>query len=164
MTHLLPLLPLFYFLFFCCFTRSCFNCHPWQINCPPPFSCDPLRSLNTAPFFCILSCFILSPPFSLQLSFIVPRLFSLRLFFTRLSFFLSLSPSFFRCGPCGTGEALHPEAATVLCSFRLPVRPFEWPEMEGSEAGGSERNGGVHYPQQECHHRAHLPGGGSHGQ
>lgn len=27
----------------------------------------------------------------------------------------------FRCGPRGAREALHPEATTVLCSFRLPV-------------------------------------------
>lgn len=36
--------------------------------------------------------------------------------------------------------------------------------MEGSEAGSAERNGGVHHPQQERHHRAHLPRGGAHGQ
>lgn len=68
-----------------------------------------------------------------------------------------------RCGSGGAGEALHPEAATVLRSLRLPVRPAQRPEMEGSEAGGAERNGGVHHPQQECHHRAHLPRGGAHG-
>lgn len=69
----------------------------------------------------------------------------------------------FRCGSGGAGEALHPEAAAVLRSLRLPVRPAQRPEMEGSEAGGAERNGGVHHPQQECHHRAHLPRGGAHG-
>lgn len=36
--------------------------------------------------------------------------------------------------------------------------------MEGGETGGAERDGGVHHPQQECHHRTHLPRGGSHGQ
>lgn len=36
--------------------------------------------------------------------------------------------------------------------------------MEGSEAGSAERDGGVHHPQQECHHRAHLPRSGAHGQ
>lgn len=75
---------------------------------------------------------------------------------------LSLS-RLFRCGSGGAGEALHPEAAAVLRSLRLPVRPAQRPEMEGSEAGGAERNGGVHHPQQECHHRAHLPRGGAHG-
>lgn len=75
---------------------------------------------------------------------------------------LSLS-RLFRCGSGRAGEALHPEAAAVLRSLRLPVRPAQRPEMEGSEAGGAERNGGVHHPQQECHHRAHLPRGGAHG-
>lgn len=36
--------------------------------------------------------------------------------------------------------------------------------MEGGEAGGVERDGGVHHPQQERHHRAHLPRGGAHGE
>lgn len=36
--------------------------------------------------------------------------------------------------------------------------------MEGSEAGSAERDGGVHHPQQECHHGAHLPRSGAHGQ
>lgn len=36
--------------------------------------------------------------------------------------------------------------------------------MEGSEAGGAERDGGVHHPQQKRHHRTHLPRGGSYGQ
>lgn len=36
--------------------------------------------------------------------------------------------------------------------------------MEGGETGGTKRDGGVHHPQQERHHRTHLPRGGSHGQ
>lgn len=36
--------------------------------------------------------------------------------------------------------------------------------MEGGETGGTERDGGVHHPQQERHHRTYLPRGGSHGQ
>lgn len=69
-----------------------------------------------------------------------------------------------RCGSSRTGEAVHPEAAAVLRPLRLPLWPPEWPEMEGGEAGGPERDGRVHHPQQERHHGAHLPGGGAHGQ
>ena len=36
--------------------------------------------------------------------------------------------------------------------------------MEGSEAGGAERDGGVHHAQPQRHHRAHLPRGGAHGE
>ena len=64
----------------------------------------------------------------------------------------------------GAGEALHPEAASVLRPVRLCLGPAERPEMEGGEAGGAQRDGGVHHPQQECYHRAHLPRGGAHGQ
>ena len=85
------------------------------------------------------------------------------------SLFSSLYPVFsplclLRCRSCWAGEALHPEATTVLRSLWLPVRPAEWPEMERSEACSAERDGGVHHPQQECNHRAHLPRGGAHGQ
>lgn len=69
-----------------------------------------------------------------------------------------------RCSPCRAGEALYPEVATVLCTLRFCVGPTERPEMEGGETGGAERDGGVHHSQQECHHRTHLPRGGSHGE
>ena len=69
-----------------------------------------------------------------------------------------------RCSPGRAGEALPPEAAAVLRPLRLPVRPVERPKMEGSEACGAQRDGGVHHAQQERHHRAHLPGGGAHGE
>lgn len=82
------------------------------------------------------------------------------MYFSTLTFLLV----FPRCPPRGRGEALHPEAASVLRPLRLHLRPSERPEMEGGEAGGAERDGGVHHPQQERHHRAHLPGGGSYGQ
>ena len=136
-----------------------FNCHPWQSNrlllslLTPHSSSHILNSLISSPL-----CSIVTP------SFICPWSLSLFLISSlhKPHIFPSLCPV--RCGPRRAGEALHPEATTVLRSFRLPVRPAERPEMEGSEAGGAERDGGVHHPQQECHHRAHLPGGGAHGQ
>ena len=36
--------------------------------------------------------------------------------------------------------------------------------MEGGEACGAERDGRVHHPQQERHHRARQPRGGAHGE
>lgn len=36
--------------------------------------------------------------------------------------------------------------------------------MEGGETSRAERDGGVHHPQQERHHRTDLPRSGSHGQ
>lgn len=77
---------------------------------------------------------------------------------------LWVPPLFRRRSPRGAGEAVHPEAAAVLRPLRLRFGPPERPKMEGSETGGSERDGGVHHPQQERGHRAHLPRGGSHGQ
>lgn len=147
-----------YFLFL---SRRCFNCHSRQLS-------RPLLSLVTPHSF----EHILVPPYFITLCGLVTHSTLLRVvpglflsFFssplTRLAFSSCL---LLRCGPRRAGEALHPEATTVLRSLRLPVRPAERPEMEGSEAGGAERNGGVHHPQQECHHRAHLPGGGAYGQ
>ena len=52
----------------------------------------------------------------------------------------------------------------MLRPLRLPVRPSERPEMEGSEARCAQRDGGVHHAQPERHHGAHLPGGGAHGE
>lgn len=69
-----------------------------------------------------------------------------------------------RCSPCRAGETVHPEAAAVLRPLRFCLGPTERSEMEGGEKGRSERDGGVHHPQQERHHRAYLPRGGSHGQ
>lgn len=75
-----------------------------------------------------------------------------------------LIPLIRRCPPRGAGEAVRPEATAVLRALRLRLGPPERSKMEGGETGGSERDGGVHHPQQERHHRAHLPRGGSHGQ
>lgn len=129
---------------------------------PPPFSCDPSLFehgsilLYTQPSLFHHHC---EASVHTQLPFGGPWTLFLP---SPTSLFHPLC--FLRCGPRRAGEALHPEATTVLRSFRLPVRPTERPEMEGSQAGGAERNGGVHHPQQECHHRAHLPRGGAHGQ
>lgn len=71
---------------------------------------------------------------------------------------------FRRRSPSRAGEAVHPEAASVLRPLRLRLGPPEWPKMEGGEASRSERDGGIHHPQQECHHRAHLPRSSSYGQ
>lgn len=76
----------------------------------------------------------------------------------------SLSSLYCRCSPCRAGETVHPEAAAVLRPLRFCLGPTERSEMEGGEKGGSERDGGVHHPQQERHHGAYLPRGGSHGQ
>lgn len=136
----------------------------------PLLSLVTLHSMNIALFSNIFNRFISSPFCSLVMPLTAFQLSPESLF--RLCYPSSTSTYFvppislflLRCGPCRAREALHTEATAVLCSFRLPVRPAEWPEMEGGEAGGAERNGGVHHPQQECHHRAHLPGGGAHGQ
>lgn len=69
-----------------------------------------------------------------------------------------------RCSPCRAGEAVHPEVAAVLRPLRFCLRPTERSEMEGGKEGGTERDGGVHHPQQERDHGAHLPRSGSHGQ
>lgn len=69
-----------------------------------------------------------------------------------------------RRSACRAGEAVHPEVAAVLRPLWFRLGPAERPEMEGGETGGAERNGGVHHPQQERHHRAYLSRGGSHGQ
>lgn len=66
--------------------------------------------------------------------------------------------------PCRAGEAVRPEVAAVLRPLRLRLRPAERPEMEGGETCGAERDGGAHHPQQERHHRSHLPRGGPRGQ
>lgn len=65
---------------------------------------------------------------------------------------LLIPPLIRRRSPCGAGEAVHPEAAAVLRPLRLRCGPPKRSKMEGGEAGGSERDGGVHHPQQECHH------------
>lgn len=73
-------------------------------------------------------------------------------------------PCWCRCAPSRAGESVCAEAAPVLCALWLRIRSTERPEMEGGEAGGTQRDGGIHHTQQECHHWAHLPGGGAHGE
>ena len=51
----------------------------------------------------------------------------------------------------------------MLCAVRLHAGPAERSEMEGGEASGAERDGGVCHTEQGGDNRCNIPGGNPHG-